>query len=870
MANSCKYYKQKEQFSTNSGQTWQDVTPFEYRRGSFIEADSPDCREGTLISRWVTVPDAFLCDGKNKYEKQVGQYSLDNGATWQYYYPSLYRSGNLIEANSEICHNKWEGYYSMESVCPSGYVFVQGRGCVPNKPSGGGGMVIYYAPDPVKYIRCSSTTSTTLTQADITYNNYNKYNSYYPYYGIIGDCVTSIDENAFSGCSSLTSLTIPSNVTSVGNYAFQYCTSLTSVGGEGSNSSIEIADGLTAINYGTFQRCYGLRNVTMPNSVTSIGQYAFYLCSGLTSVTLPSGLTSIGDDAFRGCSRLTSVTIPDSVTSINKYTFESCSGLRTCTIGSGVISIGDGAFRGCSSLTSLTIPDNVKTVDLWAFSACTSLTSLTIGSGITSINNDTFHSCSSLTSVTINATTPPRLHSSSAFDNTNNCPIFVPCDSVNAYKSANWWSNLANRIYGLTPCATYRWVESGTTCIGYDKYQNNIKQVSYDYVNWENVVPNEFSASTLIEAYSQDCGAPYNYKWLATYSDSHTESASCDTSSTITQNDINITNLTNVDINGCVTSITINSFSGASSLSSVTIADSVSGIGYNAFRGCVSLTQINLPTGLTYIADSLFYNCTALTQINLPTGLTIIYSYAFRNCQSLTSVTIPDSVTSIRQDAFNGCRSLTKIIINSITPYSLYSNVFDDTNNCPIYVPCESVNAYKSASDWRRYASRIVGDCPFSGKWLATYSDSHTESAQCDSSSAITNNEITKSGLTSVEIGDCVTSIGNSAFDRCSGLTSFDIPNSVTSIGNWAFYYCRSLTSVTIPDSVTSIGEYAFESCRSLTSITINATTPPTLGDTTVFSDTNNCPIYVPAASVEAYKSATNWSDYASRIQPIT
>lgn len=151
-------------------------------------------------------------------------------------------------------------------------------------------------------------------------------------------------------------------------------------------------------------------------------------------------------------------------------------------------------------------------------------------------------------------------------------------------------------------------------------------------------------------------------------------------------------------------------------------------------------------------------------------------------------------------------------------------------------------------------------------KWLATYAGGTTSSAQCDSSSAITEGEITLSNLVSVEIGDCVTSIGMGAFYMCFTLSSVTIPDSVTSIGMGAFNSCISLTSITIPDSVTSIDDYAFADCMGLTSITVNATTPPTLG-TIVLGNTNDCPIYVPSGSVSAYQSA--WSDYSSRIQAI-
>ena len=137
------------------------------------------------------------------------------------------------------------------------------------------------------------------------------------------------------------------------------------------------------------------------------------------------------------------------------------------------------------------------------------------------------------------------------------------------------------------------------------------------------------------------------------------------------------------------------------------------------------------------------------------------------------------------------------------------------------------------------------GPTPFEGKWLATYDGGSTSSAECDSTSTISQYEISLTNLLNVQIGDCVTSIGDNAFNRCYNLTSCTIGSGVRRIGNYAFYKCYNLTSVTV-----------------------NATTPPTLGND-AFYDTNNCPIYVPSASVNTYKSASGWSDYSSRIQAI-
>ena len=251
----------------------------------------------------------------------------------------------------------------------------------------------------------------------------------------------------FSGCSGLTSITIPSSVTSLGIYCFSYCWGLTSITIPSSVTSlsddcfyacsgikaITIPSSVTLLGDGCFSYCRSLTSITIPSSVTSLGDYCFRGCSVLTSITIPSSVTSLGDECFSDCSGLTSITIPNTVTSLGNYCFSGCSGLTSITIPSSVTLLGDGCFSYCSSLTSITIPSSVTSLDSFCFSGCSGLTSITIPSSVTSLDFDCFEDCSGLETIYFKGKVPK--YASLSYISITTI-IKVPTEYLQDYKNA--------------------------------------------------------------------------------------------------------------------------------------------------------------------------------------------------------------------------------------------------------------------------------------------------------------------------------------------------------------------------------------------------------------------------------------------------
>ena len=250
----------------------------------------------------------------------------------------------------------------------------------------------------------------------------------------------------------------------------------------------------------------------------------------------------------------------------------------------------------------------------------------------------------------------------------------------------------------------------------------------------------------------------------------------------------------------------------------------ITSIQKNAFQNC-GMTNVLLPNSVTSIGDEAFAWCGQLASITLPNRVTSIGERAFYGCHYMESIHMPDGVTSIGKSAFEGCRDLTDIRI----PKGL-----TQIGDRAFY-----------------YCSYLTGDIKIPDKVKTIGAKAF---AGCYN-------------LTGIAIGNGTTAIGSEAFYDCYNITSVTIGKHVTSIGSGTFFRCSNLNSIKIPEEVTVIGYWAFCDCDSLVNIYCKPTVPPTLGRGAFNYIDSSAKIYVPAASVEAYKTAKGWSEYASRIE---
>ena len=711
--------------------------------------------------------------------------------------------------------------------------------------------------------------------------------------------VTSIGNYAFSGCSGLTAIEIPNSVTSIGNYAFYGCSGLTAV---------EIPNSVTSIGVEAFYECSSLTAIQIPSSVTSIGGWAFRGCSNLSqlvigngqetltiqsntfsscpittlylgrnvndyvnfksleTLTIGSSVTSIGDEAFYGCSKLTAIQIPSSVTSIGSSAFYGCSGLTAVEIPNSVTSIGEWAFYGCSNLSQLILEDGeeVLIISYDTFNDCPITTlylgrnvndyvnfkpleTLTIGSSVTSIGERAFYGCSGLTAIQIPSSVTSIGESA-----------FYGCERLHSVTIGAGVLSIGSYAFGYQDGSyTYRprkviWL-CNTPPEGYDNAEGTVNYVANtSYEDLENVKVYPY-LSSLFEV----GGIKY-----VPVSPSERTCEAIDCAYDITSSVVHIGRTVNyqgvemtvedirpytcydndhmkaLHLDGYVGDIGDYAFYDCDSLAGIIIPNTVDSLGESCFQGCTALTQASINVNGS-LGESCFQGCTALAQATMGDSITEIPGSCFRDCSALPKITIPAAVKRIYNNVFEGCTSLANVTIadrDSVLTLGYNKAYYSSEDGEPIFADCPLNTVY------------IGGNISYPTEASRGYSPFYRNTS-----------------LESVTITDKETEISENEFYGCTNLKNVTLGDGIEAIGSYAFSGCAALEDFTFGSSLDSIGKEAFSDCTAMTRLVSRTAIPPVCGPQAL-DDINKwtCKLYVPDASIDAYKAADQWKEFFS------
>jgi hypothetical protein len=548
-----------------------------------------------------------------------------------------------------------------------------------------------------------------------------------------------IDSYAFWMCENLTSIVLPNTVEKIGSYAFNGCTSLVSV---------VLPDGLAELPNQVFSECTSLSSITIPKTVQKIGWRAFTKCSSLQQIDLPEGLEEIGGQAFHRCAALKKCTIPSTVQKMTKgeymeipgeedyqtfvSTFSKCDALDTIVIlsktigeaaylsqyfdwyipnyvlGENIEKVGHNAFTGTVDLNSVQLSSSIKTICKAAFSGQYTLPEIdlrnvttiedsafywairlehitlhhveAIGKGafvytplkelhlpacLKTIGEKAFSNCLSLQSITCEATEPPVLGDQCfSYSQVKDIPVTVPAKSVTAYRKATGWKEFNNYQVFQTPL----------------RYEFRDDNLTATVIKYEEGTP--YCGDVVIPSTVEHDGKTYT-----------------------------------------VTTIGRNAFFDCTELTSISIPPTVQNIYTDAFWGCTNLQAVHISDlskwctihisfedapalyahPLTY-SQQLLLNDDVITDLVIPDEATAVNPYAFANDTALESVTFPASMSVIQTGAFKGCKNIKTITCYAEEVPFANTYTFDGIDKkIPVYVPAESVDAYKDADYWNDF-----------------------------------------------------------------------------------------------------------------------------------------------------------------------
>lgn len=475
---------------------------------------------------------------------------------------------------------------------------------------------------------------------------------------------------AFRLCTSLREITIPSSVTRIGSYCFSDCTALVKVNFVNNLN-------ITAINSAAFSNCSSLElDINFPNLTELTGYSTFYGCTKIEKISSLGNITQItgapdsgyNSSMFMGCTSLKEVNLPQTLTSIGIKVFNGCTSLGVINFPNALKEIKTYAFYGCTSLAieDLQLP-NLETLGQNAF----------YGVKIKKISD-----LGKITSISTDGENRPHIGDRAVLTE-----IVLPntLTTVGNYGLMGYYAaqiHIPKSITTINKCG-FR----GTTAM----------QAQIDLPNLTTLASGAFSSSGITSV--------VNLGSITSIPDTNDTTWGCF---------YNCKNLNNVNLPSTITSIGRYAFQNCTALVEINIPNAVTTIGQNAFYNCTSLTieDLQLPN-LTSLGGSAFHGVkikkiSDLGKITaLPAATTATQNFGDKSV--LEEVVFPDTLTAIPSESLNGYSKLKSLVFHSTTPPSLGGNALLNTNNCAIYVPDDSVEVYRNATNWSYFTTRIGG-----------------------------------------------------------------------------------------------------------------------------------------------------------------
>ena len=527
--------------------------------------------------------------------------------------------------------------------------------------------------------------------------------------------LTTIGASAFSGCTSLSTITIPASVTTIGASAFSGCTALSTV-------TFENESNLSALNDNVFKGCI-ITNIRIPAKVATISSTAFASCKALQTVSFEenSCLTTL-TTTFAGLPALQRIAIPASVETIEAQAFQKCPSLTTVTFESGskLKTIGGGyseassygAFSDCIKLTAIEIPASVETIGAAAFKGCTSLATVTFESGskLTTIGGGyhsssyyyyyygAFSDCTQLTAIEIPASVV-----------TIGAAAFKGCTSLATvtFESGSKLTTIGGGYHSSSYYYYYYGAFSDCTqltAIEIPASVVTIKAAAFKGCTSLTTVTFESNSklTTIEGGYSSSSSSSPRYYYGA-FSD--------------------CSKLAAIEIPASVVTIGATAFKGCSSLATVTFesGSKLTTIGggyyyyysryyYGAFSDCSKLAAIEIPASVETIQDCAFSQCTALEKIEFGENsmLKTIGQMAFYECKIIHRVYASNCslLTSIGNYAFSSSDEIYLFEIGTAIPPKCGTQPFGTVSDYSVLkVPAGCADAYKAAAGWKDFAS---------------------------------------------------------------------------------------------------------------------------------------------------------------------